>query len=423
MEAGLLAQFQQQQLAAREVRERQERERDLSAKRAKEAEAIAEREKAHAEATRMLRLSAASHRSSLHAALGPRGRGAGSSSRACSVASPKKRNSASGGGGRKGAQSGRIEKKTKKKRDAKPRIDPTKPLPGMEFVERRHKPKQVVVPNTMDYSDVFPEQFENCDVEALRKTFEATAAAAEYNKKIAEERKQNYQRFLKNAALDKKDNGRRVSDSNWVAVSAPAAIAAATSRTKSRGGTSLGESSLSPAKPQTKKAIKDDEQRRKAAETASKLAALRESIMRATGGAPFAGKKLAQSSNMPKGASAHPRTSEKRLRAESDEDEDNRRRKTSKFESSRYSQESRQTMQRHQSPEHESDGYDDFDEDDEDDDDDESDFGTGFEDVMAEEAKSAEHGALEDKREMRRLAKAKKEKERRRREWERKYGR
>lgn len=426
MEAGLLAHFQRQQLAAKEARQRKEREREVVAKQAREAEAAADRERAHAEATRMLRLNASNRRSSTTSASASRKPGESSNRSRSSAGSPAQKRT-SRNGSRSGPRSGRVEK-SKKKKPTKPRHDPTKPLPGMEFVERRHKPKKAIVPNTMDYSDLFPEQIEFCDMDALRKTFEATAAAAEYNKKLVEERKELYNEFLKNAALDKKDNGRRVSDSNWVAVPASVALATAAKRGKAFNSSSSRETRFSPPKNVSKKLQKEEQQKRKIAETASKVDELRMSIMRATGGAPEVQSKSPPKLDSSKRSASEVRSKVKRRHSVSDEEEeegeeeeeeeDYRTRKFRRQESSRRSRHSRRDSSRRRSPEYDSAGYGDSDEDEEE----EEDFGTGFEDLMAEEERSSRYAAMEDRRELKRLMKAKKEKEHRRREWEKKYG-
>jgi protein SPT2 len=298
----------------------------------------------------------------------------------------------------------------------------------MEFVERRYKTKAVVVPNSVDYSDLFPESFIGSETEALAKLRADTAAASEANKRILEDQAKLREEFRRVAELDRKDNGRRASDIQWVAVdSAERRLDGKAGDASSRAG---------PARPASKKE-RDEMNRKSLAEsTAARAKALLDLINEANGKPNAASapaperQKPATASAVAKRASSDNVDRRARERVERAGAANGRKRDRPARSPPRRERDlpSRKRVVDSDTSEDEREYSDDqedasendsFIDDGDESGDDEDAYATGFEAVQAEERRSAKIAAREDAREMRRLEEAKQEKKRRRLEWER----
>jgi SPT2 chromatin protein len=444
MEAAVLAGFERQKQAARAQREQAEAARAKAAEAARHAEEAEERARNHREATRLLKLGGRRVPSRTNTGASPSASGGG---RGAVAARGSDSNNRSGGGGgarkesldqrdrkreraqREGRDPVKEERSYKeshkknggkgvaKRKNFKPRHDPSKPLPGMEFVERRHKGRPVVVPSTLDYSDMFPESLIGSEIEPLTKTRAATAAAAETNRQIYDEKVKMHDELQRVAKLDKKDNGRRVSEITWVAVERPTAL---TEQGPSPGKASRGASTNTPSFPLSKKAKSEIDRKQLTEATAAKSKALFDLINQASGPASSGSTTVERRKYAPSAERHHvspTRGPRKRPRESIDSSvlSGKRPRRTSTRGEESETSDDRPPI-KDRGAYSDSDDFSDYDDDDDDDDD----GLTGFEALQAEELRSAKIAAREDLREKQRLEKAKLEKKRRRLEWERK---
>lgn len=329
------------------------------------------------------------------------------------------------------------------KEKAKKPSGPPKPMPGMEFVERRERKKEIKVPHTSDYSDLFGDEYlVGIDLKCVSKMKEESAKATKEAQKIIAEKKALREKRMREAEentkfseemkrrglKDKHRNEWRLkaTEKDWVAVEVPTDALPPREKAKLKA---VGSSQGSAAGPATDgsgaaKVNKAKKVEFDAAEIARKKAALRENVLNATAtrAAPSSRPRRARSpSSSPE---RRPVASSKRKRVVEPErrslvsnrrsHEDQPRRPERRSNEARVSKRSRYE-DRHRG--YNSEEWDDDFEDDEDEDSDEDLF--GIEALEREEERSARLGALEDKRERQKELRRKKEKERKRLEYER----
>lgn len=326
---------------------------------------------------------------------------------------------------------------------AKKPSGPPKALPGMEFVERRERKKEIKVPHTSDYSDLFGDDYlVGIDLKCVSKMKEESAKATKEAQKIISEKKALKEKRMREAeeatkiseemkrrGLKEKHRNEwrlKTTEKDWVAVAVPTSSLTPheKAKLKATGSSSQGSAVGSPNDGSgARKVSKAKRVDLDAAEIARKKAALRENILNATRTAPASKPRRARSPSSsperrPVASSKRKRVMEPERRLLGSErrsygDQDRR--------SARRSYEARGSKRPRYEDRHH--GYnseewdDEFDDDDDDDDSDEDLF--GIEALEREEERSARLGALEDKRERQNELRRKKEKERKRLEFER----
>lgn len=408
--AQLLSKFKARQSAAREDAKRKAAQAKAAAEKEREERDVAKRQMAQEEAQRMLKKGT---RSPLRRTLGKR--------RPASVdtaLSPSKRARAD------------IEASSRKKsvkrappQPKKPDYDPLKPLPGMEFVVRKAKSKDVSIPHTSDYSDMFGDEYLlGADIKLNADMVQASAEATAESQRLLNERKEKLKRIRQESehraelvnkgklAPSKAKKKWNPSESDeWVAVDNPLVA--------SREDPSLKKTQdLATAPKVVSRATKASEAAQLAAEMEKRRQALRERVLKLTGGGAASDSKPADVKRKPSPRKRQllppkrpPKRPERRSRDLSDsESEDDYRRADAK----RRRVSTDRGSSRIRRPDVCSDAEE------QSDDDSDGSFDNDFESLMAEEAESARIGRLDDKREREKELRRKKEKEERRRRFE-----
>lgn len=293
---------------------------------------------------------------------------------------------------------------------------PPKPLPGMEFVVRKTKKKEVEVPHTSDFSDLYGEEYlVGIDLKCTRDMQKESAKATKEAQQIHRERKEKVDRLRREAdekiAMEKelakkgiKSKRRASSDKDWVAVDVPIKLGK---------GQTVPESVIRNAAANSAPSANGKRVLSKAAQVAEQKArieqrsrALKERILRATGGSV---KKTSPSPEEERGVKRRADSPRRDVRKRPARDD--------RYAASDWRDE-RLDRPRSRRDEYER-GYDseEFSEEDEDSDDESETF--GIEALEREEERSAKWAKIEDRREREREMEHKKEKERRRKEFER----
>lgn len=324
---------------------------------------------------------------------------------------------------------------------------PPKPMKGMQFVERRDKKKEINVPHTSDYSDLFGDDYlVGIDLKCVTKMKEESAKAAKEAEKIHAEHEAQRQKRLKEAeeiareAAEMKRRGVNQKETNmwrlkatekdWVAVDIPTNALTPSERAHLKGSSSSAQPSRLGVASNSgiTKVSKAKREAIGAAEMAKKKAALRQSILAATGGAkPARTNRVRSVSSSPE---RRPMPSGKRKRALDDDRRsldrrsgDRRpaeRRLVSDRKNDRYARDDRRPKKPRYDDRNMGYNSDEWgDELDGDDDDDDEEDLFGIEALDREEEESARLAAIEDRRELRLEAQRRKEKKRRREEYER----
>lgn len=328
---------------------------------------------------------------------------------------------------------------------AKKPSGPPKPLDGMEFVERRDKKKEIKVPHTSDYSDLFGDDYlVGIDLKCVKKMKEESAKATKEAQKIIAEQKALKQKRLREAEelskmseemkrrglKEKHQNEWRLkaTEKDWIAVDVPTSALTPRERAKlkttaSSSSQASGVGSSTSAGVRVTKAKKAQFD---AADIARKKAALRQCVLAATGGSPAAKPRRARSpSSSPE---RRPTPSRKRRRTLEDDRRAPERRSYDDRRTERRPRDDRRSDRRSyddweaKKPRYEdrNRGYnsEEWDDDVDDDDDDSEEDLFGIEALDREEERSARLAAEEDKRERKLELQRKKEKERRREQFE-----
>lgn len=451
--AGLLAKFNKNTAAAEKARAVEAKKARAAAEAVREREIAAEKTKAAAEADKMLKRAA-------------RGSGWGGRKETGEVARKKsdlaaeKRARAEGGGvsrARAARVSGdgrggdKVRKKIPRKAEKKPALDPSKPLPGMEFVVRGEKKKKIDVPHPSDFSDLFGEQYlVGCDnVKAVTSMVKESAKATKEAEKFLAAKKAKAKRLLKSAEEEAKyredmakkgikvdrfkfsENDWRKEDADtWVAVNVAIPTYQRSPNPASMSGSQARASAAAYAKASTSAnpTGKTSKAKAKAAaaaveklENERRAKALRERVLSVTGGSFAASRTKDQSparaphSQSPALRRSENSTAKRRRRDAYASDDDDRPQKRSRgYNSDEWSDADDYAPQK-RSRGYNSDEWSDYGSDDDDSD---SDGETGFAALQREEERSARLAALEDRRENRAELRRKKEKELRRKQFE-----
>lgn len=307
---------------------------------------------------------------------------------------------------------------------------PPKPLPGMEFVAKKNQKKEIKVPHTSDYSDMFGDKYlVGIDVKCVQDMKEESAKATKEAQKIIAERKARAEKLLKEAEemrkkseeaerlgikFDKNEWRKKAAERDYISIDKPLNLMTATEKERllrqaEKKVASLAAASSSAPGPSgvAKGRISKNEAKiASAKEVAKRKAALKDRILAATGGAKPKPRPVRSPSpeRRPSATGVRKRLLDDRDSYKTDRREPIRRPspKRSKYGGS----------DRGYNSEEWSDGEDGSESDD-------SEDLYGIDALDREEERSRRWAALEDKRERMRELKHKKDKERRRKEYER----
>lgn len=312
-------------------------------------------------------------------------------------------------------------------------VGPPKPLPGMEFVVRKSQKKEIKVPHTSDYSDMFGDKYlVGIDVKCVQDMKKKSAQATKEAQRIIAERKEKAERLLKEAEesrkkdeeaarmgikRDKNEWRKKAAEREYISVDKPLSMMTPAEREMllrqaERDNTSspVGPSSSSASASGVARGriSKNVAKVASAKEVAKRKAALRDRILAATGGAKPKPNSVRSPSQSPE---RRPSSTGMRRRPMDDRDS---------YRTDRHEYVRRQSPRRSRCEEEER-GYNSEEwsgaEDGSDSDDSEDLY--GIDALDREEERSSRLAKLEDKRERMRELKHQKEKERRRREFER----